>query len=71
MGMVVVLPVKVLTFHRDVKLLVSRAQGASEIRTEPEGVELIENNSQARWIEERLRLWSSCGAHETRVGSSV
>jgi hypothetical protein len=42
------------------------------MRKEPEGVELMENISQARWIEERLRPWgNSCGAHETRVGSLV
>ena len=45
--------------------------GALEIRKEPEGVELMEDISQARWVEERLRPWNPCGAHETRVGSIV
>ena len=45
--------------------------GALEIRREPEGVELMEDISQARWVEERLRPWHTRGAVETRVGSIV
>ena len=45
---------------------------ALEVRKEPEGVELMEDISQARWIEERLWPWGdACGAHEMRVGSLV
>ena len=31
----------------------------------------MEDISQARWVEERLRSWNACPARETRVGSIV
>ena len=55
MGMAVVPRVIALTFHPDVKIWVSTAEAALEIRKEPEGVELMEDISQARWVEERLQ----------------
>jgi len=52
--------------------MVSATEGALEIPREPEGVELMEDISQARWIEERLRAGAAAsGAHETLVGSIV
>ncbi len=51
--------------------MMASTEGALEIRKEPEGVELVENISEARWIEERLRPWNGRGFQETRVGSLV
>ena len=51
--------------------MMASTAGALEIRKEPEGVELMEDISQARWVEDRLRPWNPCGVHGTRVGSIV